>query len=282
MPRDKKQKQDEGIGSLIRMVVEVVLVVMVIRIFLFQPFYIPSGSMQPTLLVGDYVFVSKYAYGYSRYSQPFWSLNLFSGRIWGAEPKRGDIAVFRPTGRDKENYFIKRVIGLPGDTIEMRAGALYLNGKAVRREKIGETANIDMIGDLPAYEERFPSYQIRGGHRFSPATDAPVTVYRETLPNGVSYNTFDIYQGTKGDDISPVTVAPGHYFMMGDNRDNSEDSRFAGLSQIPAENLIGRANLRFFSIRNGTPAWKLWRWPFDVRWGRLFTSVQSIQDVPAQ
>lgn len=282
MPRNKKQKQDEGIGGLMRMLIEVVLAVMVIRIFLFQPFYIPSGSMQPTLLVGDYVFVSKYAYGYSRYSQPFWSLNLFSGRIWGAEPKRGDIVVFRPTGVDQENYFIKRIIGLPGDTIEMRSGALYLNGEAVQREKIGETGSVDMIGDLPAFEEGFPSYRIKGGHRFNPAVDAPVTVYRETLPNGVSYNTFDIYQGTKGDDISPVTVAPGHYFMMGDNRDNSEDSRFAALSQVPEENLIGRANLRFFSIRNDMAAWKIWRWPSDVRWGRLFTSVQSIQDVPVQ
>lgn len=247
-------------------IIEALLLALVIRTFLFQPFTIPSGSMRPTLLVGDYLFVSKYAYGYSHYSLPF-SPNLFAGRIWATEPKRGDIVVFRHP-HDTSLDYIKRVIGLPGDKVQMRGGELYINGTAVLRQKVGETRSVDMIGDIPP-----------GGRLFNPAVDSPVSVYRETLDNNVSYNTFDILPMGPGDNTRVFEVPAGHYFMMGDNRDNSLDSRFE-VGYVPFENLIGRANLIFFSIGGDSNAWQIWRWPANIRWGRLFSFVQAVKDVP--
>jgi len=247
-------------------IIEALLLALVIRTFLFQPFTIPSGSMRPTLLVGDYLFVSKYAYGYSHYSLPF-SPNLFTGRIWATEPKRGDIVVFRHP-HDTSLDYIKRVIGLPGDKVQMRGGELYINGTAVLRQKLGETRSVDMIGDIPP-----------GGRLFNPAVDSPVSVYRETLDNNVSYNTFDILPMGSGDNTRVFEVPAGHYFMMGDNRDNSLDSRFE-VGYVPFENLIGRANLIFFSIGGDSNAWQIWRWPANIRWGRLFSFVQAVKDVP--
>ncbi|RCL03386.1 MAG: signal peptidase I [Candidatus Tokpelaia sp. JSC161] len=240
-------------------VIEALLLACVIRTFLFQPFTIPSGSMRPTLLVGDYLFVSKYAYGYSRFSFPF-SPKFFSGRIWSAEPKRGDIVVFRHPENTSIDY-IKRVIGLPGDKIQMRAGVLYINNLAVKRTKIAETKNVDLVGSIP------PS-----GELFDSTRDLPVSVYRETLPNNISYNTFDILEEGPGDNTRVYQVPEGHYFMLGDNRDNSLDSRFS-LGYIPFENLIGRANILFFSIGGDSSAWQIWRWPAYLRWERLFRFV---------
>lgn len=246
-------------------IIEALLLALVIRTFLFQPFTIPSGSMRPTLLVGDYLFVSKYAYGYSRYSLPF-SPDFFAGRIWATEPKRGDIVVFRHP-HDTSLDYIKRVIGLPGDKVQMRGGELYINGIAVLRQKVGETRSVDMIGDIPP-----------GGRLFNPAVDSSVSVYRETLDNNVSYNTFDILPMGAGDNTRVFEVPAGHYFMMGDNRDNSLDSRFE-VGYVPFENLIGRANLIFFSIGGDSSAWQIWRWPANIRWGRLFSFVQTVKDV---
>ncbi len=242
-----------GLGETIRVIIEALLIALVIRTFAFQPFNIPSGSLIPTLLIGDYLFVSKYAYGYSRHSFPL-SLAPFSGRFWGAEPKRGDIAVFK-WPRDNDTDYIKRVIGLPGDRIQMHYGVLHINGKPVPRERAGMFESRDSFG-RPA---RFP-------------------LYRETLPNGVSYNVLEIGGNDAVMDNTPEYVVPsGHYFMMGDNRDNSTDSRdmsALGVGFVPYENLVGRAELIFFSIEEGVQPWKIWRWPAEARWGRFFQTIR--------
>jgi len=255
----KDQSIAKSLWDMVSVFIQALIIAGLVRTFLFQPFYIPSGSMRPTLLVGDYLFAAKYAYGYSHYSLPF-SPNLFSGRIWAQEPQRGDVAIFRNTNPNNPDDFIKRVIGLPGDRVQMIDGALYINGNPVSRQRLGVTRDRDMTGNV--------------------GNDS-VTVYRETLDNGVSYDTFDIVQNGPGDNTREFVVRPGHYFMMGDNRDNSDDSRFS-VGNVPAENLIGRANLIFFSIGNDASAWQLWRWPFDTRWGRVFSFVQTIKDVPLE
>lgn len=244
----------DGILEFIWVLIQALVLAMVIRTFLFQPFTIPSGSMRPTLLVGDYLFVSKYSYGYSHYSLPM-APDLFSGRIWSSEPKRGDVVVFVPP-INTDIFYIKRVIGLPGDKIQMHQGVLYINNEAVSRTLVGQ------INDRDITEK-----------------DRPVDVYREKLSNGVTYNTLDLGFEPNADETGVYEVPEGNYFMMGDNRDNSDDSRI-NLGPVPAENLIGRANLIFFSIGNGSSAWQLWRWPFDIRWGRLFSFVQTIQYFP--
>jgi len=259
--KTKIAKQKGGMGESVSILIQALILAFVIRTFLFQPYSIPSGSMRPTLLVGDYLFVSKYAYGYSRFSLPF-SPNIFSGRIWPGEPQRGDVVVFRHPRRDDVD-FIKRVVGLPGDEVQMRDGQIFINDVPVAREKIGETRDVDMIGE-----------------GYNPRRDPPVSIWRETMDNGASYNTFDIYDGGAGDNTAIYHVPQGSYFMMGDNRDNSDDSRFS-VGMVPNERLIGRANILFFSIGNNASAWQIWRWPFDTRWGRMFSFVQTIKDVPA-
>lgn len=244
---EKKEKKSGGLGETVSVVVQAVLLALVIRSVLFQPFSIPSGSMRPTLLEGDYLFVTKWAYGYSRHALPF-SPNLFSGRIWSGEPERGDVAVFKFPPNPSIDY-IKRVIGLPGDRIQVRDGLLRINGAPIRRELI------DRIDDEDVTE--------RVG---------PVDVYRETLPNGVSYRTLDLSKGTPGDDTREFIVPEGHYFMMGDNRDNSTDSRF-NVGYVPADHLVGRANIIFFSIAGGASPLEVWKWPSLARPSRLFNRV---------
>jgi signal peptidase I len=245
----ERKRKEGGIAETVRVIVHALIIAVVIRTFLFQPFNIPSGSMKETLLIGDYLFVSKYTYGYSHFSLPF-SPPLFSGRIWAAEPKRGDVVVFRLPKDDSTDY-IKRVIGLPGDRIQVVNGVLQINGEAVKRERMDDFV-----------EEE-------GGRA------ARVRRWRETLPNGVTYTTLDLVDNGFYDNTVVYTVPANHYFMMGDNRDNSTDSRvLSQVGYVPFENLVGRAEIIFFSIGEGEHAWQVWRWPWAVRWNRLLTIVR--------
>ncbi len=245
-------KTESGVGETIRVIIHALIIAVVIRTMLFQPFNIPSGSMKATLLVGDYLFVSKYSYGYSHYSISF-SPNLFSGRIFGSDPNRGDIVVFRLPKDDSTDY-IKRVIGLPGDRIQMREGLLYINDQPVVRERLS-----DFVGEDPCGSEAM----------------ARVKRWKETLPNGVSYELLDCVDNGFYDNTPVYTVPAGNFFMMGDNRDNSTDSRvLSAVGYVPRENLIGRAQMIFFSIAEGEHAWQIWRWPFAVRWNWLFSIVR--------
>ncbi|MCM2291983.1 signal peptidase I [Allorhizobium sp. BGMRC 0089] len=242
------EKQQSPLWENIKVIIQALLLAVVIRTFLFQPFTIPSGSMMPTLLVGDYIFVNKFAYGFSKYSFPG-TFNLFSGRIFGSEPKRGDVVVFRFPPNPSVDY-IKRLVGLPGDHIQMIDGVLYINGKPV---------------------PKVPDGTFSSDYSLDPGSHIPV--YRETLSDGKTYDTLDQIPDGPGDNTREFIVPPGHYFMMGDNRDNSADSRF-DVGMVPAENLVGRATMVFFSLGHDTPFSHIWDWPANMRWGRLFKAVQ--------
>ncbi len=235
-----------GFVELVKTIVYAILIAVVVRTFLFEPFSIPSGSMIPTLLVGDYLFVSKYSFGYSRYSLPF-GLPLFSGRLFGHEPERGDVVVFKLPADNTTDY-IKRVIGLPGDRIQMIDGILNINGVPVRREPAGDFTAGGAVRQVY--------------HR-----------YYETLPNGRRHEIIEIGDSGPLDNTNVYTVPPGHYFMMGDNRDSSRDSRFLGeVGYVPFVNLIGRAEVIFFSVDGS--ALHFWNWPDSIRFDRLFRSIQ--------
>jgi signal peptidase I len=240
-------KKQSALWENIKVIIQALLLAMVIRTVLFQPFTIPSGSMMPTLLVGDYIFVNKFSYGYSKYSLPF-SPDLFEGRIFASEPQRGDIVVFRFPPNPSIDY-IKRLVGLPGDRIQVINGVLNINGQPVPKVEDGVFTS---------------------DYRMDPGTDVPV--FRETMDNGVSYDTLDQAPDTRGDNTREFIVPEGHYFMMGDNRDNSLDSRF-DVGFVPAENLVGKASLIFFSLGNDTSFREVWKWPSNMRWDRLFKVV---------
>ena len=237
------KRKPEGKFEFIKTIVIAGALALGFRSLLFEPFNIPSGSMIPTLLVGDYLFVSKYSYGYSRYSFPF-GIAPFDGRIFETPPERGDVAVFRQP-QNESVAFIKRIVGLPGDRIQVTDGILRINDVAVNRVRKGFATASD-------------GYNVT---RFA--------VYEETLPNGKSY----LIQERSDDDVLDNTnvflVPEGHYFMMGDNRDNSRDSRTTSVGMVPAENLIGRAERLFFSHNSSAHLWEIWKWPFAIRYGRL-------------
>lgn len=255
--------ESEREGSFWRFLLTVGFVMLALRTFIVSPFNIPSESMQPTLLIGDYLIVDKMAYGYSRHSFPF-SFNLFSGRIFGALPERGDVVVFKAPPGNKDDY-IKRVIGLPGDRIQMRDGTLIINGTPVKKQQIADfvipvTDNMTAASSAPCF---LPVFKVKGNLG---GDLCRYPRYRETLPNGVSYNILDLLT-TDMDTTSVYTVPADHLFLMGDNRDRSADSRFpamdgGGIGIVPTENLIGKARFIYFSTDGSA------RWFNPISWGK--------------
>ena len=250
-----RDDDDEG-GSaasetleIVKTIVVALAIAFVLRVLLFQPFTIPSASMEPNLYEGDYIVVSKWAYGYSKFSSGLpVNLPLGDDRVFGRAPNRGDIVVFKLPRDDKTDY-IKRVIGLPGDRIQMIANKLYINGTAVQDVTVGASEVADVFGPRP------------------------VTQVRETLPNGRTFMTQDFGPGGDLDDTGVYEVPVGHYFMMGDNRDNSIDSRVqesAGVGLVPDENLVGKAEIIMFSWEPGASLWNPVSWFQNIRLSRFF------------
>jgi signal peptidase I len=260
-----KKKPDEGLWETAKVIIQALAIAFFVRTFFFQPFNIPSSSMYPTLRVGDYLFVSKLSYGYGKHSFNFsfgWGdkpwisccdFVNFSGRKVLAElPERGDVAVFKFPPNPSIDY-IKRVIGLPGDRIQMKEGVLFINDVAVKKERIEDYVD-------PTHE---------AGEQFAQSL---VPQFRETLPNGVSYNVLDYIDSGFPDNSDVFVVPANHYFMMGDNRDNSSDSRLS-VGYVPVENFVGRADVLFFSISGDASIKRIWEWPFKIRWSRFFNLI---------
>ena len=267
----KKKSLLGSFAELIKTLVYALILAGLIRTLLFQPFWIPSGSMKPTLLIGDFLFVNKFAYGYSAWSCPgYGDFNMCQsfadreGRLFGGEPKRGDVIVFRHPVNGQD--YIKRLIGLPGDTVALRDGQVILNGTPVPREADGQF--------IETYLEQGPLRtlpQCKGG-AIGLGAECPKDRFAESLPDGPVHASLDI-RPTTGDNREPVTVPEGHYFFMGDNRDNSLDSRFraeaGGVGFVPYSHLIGRADRIMFSSA-GHSILYFWTWRSD----RFFKAVE--------
>jgi signal peptidase I len=241
--------RSKGFWETARTLVYAVAIALAVRTFLYEPFNIPSGSMKPTLLVGDYLFVSKFAYGYSQHSLPF-SLPLIEGRIFADLPERGDVAVFKLPSDNRTDY-IKRIVGLPGDRLQVQDGILRINGE-------------------PATRVRLENFRDDDG-----TSNGELARFRETLPGGgLSYTVLDIVAHGSLDNTDVYHVPEGHVFAMGDNRDNSLDSRVPNVGYIPVENLIGRAEIIFFSTNGNARLWEVWSWPTAIRFRRLFNLIE--------
>lgn len=246
IPSAKPPENPEDKFGFFQTLAAAMLCAVIVRSFFFEPFHIPSGSMKPNLLIGDYIFVSKFSYGYSRYSFPL-GYKFFEGRIFSSTPKRGDVVVFRLPSDPKVNY-VKRLIGFPGDKIQVRDGVVYLNNRKI--EKVSDGFFDDK--DLDIGKSKIPQFS-------------------ETLPEGKVVTTLD--QAISPQDNTGIYEVPqGHYFMMGDNRDNSQDSRFLNeVGYVPEENLIGRASFIFFSSRYAL--WQLWEIHHSIRFDRIFKKL---------
>ena len=261
-----KTKKKESGGSLLRFVLTVLVLAWAFRSMVAAPFNIPSGSMLPTLYIGDYLVVSKWPYGFSRYSFPF-GFPGFEGRIFGHLPKRGDVVVFRHPTEDAD--LIKRVVGLPGDRIAVRGGVLILNGQAVPRRPL-PPARIAVTPNSPCRAVPFavPTIATSGT-----GANCVYRAYLETLPGGPSYTVLDQVNDGPADDFPEVTVPAGHIFLMGDNRDDSLDSRYptmeGGVGMLPTQNLIGRASFTFWSTDGGASYLKPWTWFSALRARRI-------------
>ena len=258
--RPKKSETRDFIEFLAKLVLMVVL----IRSFFVATFSIPSESMLPRLMVGDYLFVQKWSYGYSRHSLPL-SPPLPDGRVIGSLPARGDVVVFKAPPSDRIDY-IKRVIGLPGETVQMRGGQMFLNGRAIPKLRIDDFV-APVSANSPCFAPEFSEAASDGNTR------CRYPRYRETLPGGKSYDVLDIASGD-ADDTRVFTVPAGHLFLMGDNRDKSADSRFpavdgGGIGFVPVENLVGRAWVTVFST-DGSAQWVMpWTWFSAARGARI-------------
>jgi signal peptidase I len=247
MPNTAKKAGRNEARDTIVVIIEALVIAVLFRTFIYQPFSIPTASMQSTMMIGDYFVADKFIWGFGPHSFPI--ALPFNGRIFGREPNVGDIAVFfnEASGQD----YIKTVVGKAGDHIQMKDGRLWINGKMLDRQLVGTGTDIDDHQD-----------------------SVPVTIYRETLPNGVVHTIQEISDDQPLDNTGEYVVPPGHYFMMGDNRDRSADSRIlSDVGYVPAEDLEGKAEYRFFSIKDDLPPWQFWNWPANVRLDRMFQSV---------
>ena len=264
-PSDETDKP-ESAGSLLRFFLTLLIIAWALRSLVVQPFNIPSGSMLPALYIGDYIVVAKWPYGYSRFSFPF-HFPAFSGRVLGHLPSRGDVVVFRHPTENAD--LIKRVIGLPGDTIQLRDGRLVLNGRSVPRQRLAaDRIPVTVNSPCKVVPPATPAVVSAGGR---PACVYPA--YRETLPGGPSYVVLDQVDHGPADDFGPVRVPPGHLFLMGDNRDDSLDSRFGpaegGIAMVPVDNLIGRAMVTFWSTDGSASYPRPWTWFSALRSERI-------------
>lgn len=242
----------EELSELFKTALIAVILAVLIRSFLYEPFNIPSGSMKPTLQIGDYLFVNKPAYGYSRYSFPF-GIAPLEGRVWAAQPKRGDVIVFKLPSDPKIDY-IKRLVGMPGETLQVRQGRLYINNQLIPRVPQGLRKD-----DEGGYEQTMMQYT-------------------ETLPGGVQHTIYEESDDEALDNTAPFTVPEGHYFFMGDNRDNSQDSRvMSQVGFVPEENFVGRAEIIFFSTNGYAGLLEFWKWPWTLRYDRLFMTIGPTQ-----
>lgn len=241
--------RNESVVETVKTIGIVVGIVAFVQTLLFQPFRIPSSSMEGSLEVGDYLFVSKFTYGYSVYSIPLIApANASEERILGGEAERGDVVVFRLPADPSQDY-IKRVVGLPGDRIQVISGVLHINGVPVKLEQIED--RIDILED---------------------GSEVRVQRFIETLPNGMKHVVLNRDDESRFDNTQEFVVPAGHYFMMGDNRDNSNDSR-GDVGYVPAANLVGRAQIIFFSHDGSAALWELWQWPFAIRYSRMLNLI---------